>query len=66
MEDVLSKQMDHRRDKHTPAGVKDSSTFSYSHHSPNPPHDPETGSAVGAGAGVLEFPLQQLGPSAEA
>lgn len=54
--------MDPRMDKHIPTGVRNSSTF-YSHQ--NPPHDPETGSAVGARVGVLEFPLQKQEPSAE-
>lgn len=48
-------RVDHRKDKHLPAGVKNSSTFFCSHH--NPPRDPETGSSVGARVGVLEFPL---------
>lgn len=51
-------------DKHMPAGVKNSSTFSCFHL--NPPRDPETGSSVGARVGVLEFPLQKQEPGAEA
>lgn len=56
--------MGHRMDKHTPTGIRNSSAFSCSRHSP--PRDPETGSAVGARVGALEFPLQKQEPSAEA
>lgn len=44
MEDVVNESETHRMDEHMPAGVKNSSTFSCSYH--NPPHDPETGSAL--------------------